>query len=407
MEINFQVLEILLESPLEKMMQEQSIHNNTGWTIGESICMELDVALTGISGRFDRALLPEDMLAFFQSVPTDWANEIRSLLGSSTEYYSILETAAVLAGVLPEADYGLATLAIRELAPEAALKRMEKLGATMGIDAQAELPLVSRLVDLYVRIQGSVYQSVGFDFSMESPHATEIRHDIEVVAQILYGGSLHTRFWHWLDRFYYELYRPWRQARQESVEKEIERASGVLGARQKNGVPPKIAWLPAQSPLLRYPELTHAVKSGDFSVFFWAEPFGMIDLWGLMPGMLVCSFAESSILFQNFLNYSVELARRAQALADPTRLVILRIIRYFAMDNTEIASYLGLSRPTVSIHARILRDAGLIRSHEDGRSVRHEVITPEVYRLFSDLEHFLALTEVRAQKDPQKSDETS
>jgi DNA-binding transcriptional ArsR family regulator len=63
------------------------------------------------------------------------------------------------------------------------------------------------------------------------------------------------------------------------------------------------------------------------------------------------------------------------------------------MDNTEIAAFLGLSRPTVSIHARILREAGLIRTHADGRSVRHELNTPEVRRLFEELEKFLALPE--------------
>jgi DNA-binding transcriptional ArsR family regulator len=61
------------------------------------------------------------------------------------------------------------------------------------------------------------------------------------------------------------------------------------------------------------------------------------------------------------------------------------------MINTEIAESLGLARPTVSVHAKILREAGLIRSEQDGRQVRHEIAPAEVRRLFRDLEEFLDL----------------
>ena len=61
------------------------------------------------------------------------------------------------------------------------------------------------------------------------------------------------------------------------------------------------------------------------------------------------------------------------------------------MVNTEIADYLGLARPTVSIHAKILREAGLIRSHQDGRLVRHALVPGAVRHLFHDLERFLDL----------------
>jgi DNA-binding transcriptional ArsR family regulator len=63
------------------------------------------------------------------------------------------------------------------------------------------------------------------------------------------------------------------------------------------------------------------------------------------------------------------------------------------MVNTEIANFLGISRPTVSVHAKILREAGLIQSRQDGRLVRHELVASEVRRLFHDLEDFLDLTE--------------
>ena len=374
-------------------MQDQDTPSSAGWRIGESICLELDFALSAITGHFEDAILPEDLFAFLQSLPPDWKTELRALIGGSRRFYSILESGAFLAGVLTGNDYSQATLAIRELSLGTALERLAGQAASLGIEPQVDLSPVPQLVDLYVRMRAAVYQGLGFNLSMDDVQVLEMRRDIEIAVHILYGEDLHTRFWHWLDRFYYEAYRPWRQAHRDTVEGAMERASVVLGSRDKTGVAPDIDWLPAQNPILRYPELTSAVKSGRVSVYFWGQPFGMSDIWSLLPGLLICSFDEPGILYKKFLAYADDLAGRAHALADPTRLVILRIIRHFGMDNTEIAAFLGLSRPTVSIHARVLREAGLIHTHADGRSVRHELNTPEVRRLFQDLEKFLALPE--------------
>ena len=67
------------------------------------------------------------------------------------------------------------------------------------------------------------------------------------------------------------------------------------------------------------------------------------------------------------------------------------MIRNFGLINTEMAEALGLARQTVSIHAKILREAGLIRSHREGREVRHEIVPSEVHRLFRDLKRLLDL----------------
>jgi DNA-binding transcriptional ArsR family regulator len=372
-------------------MQDNKILSGPGWRIGESICLELDIALSAVAGHFEESILPEDLFGFLQSIPTNWKSELRTLLGVTHGFYSILESLGFLAGVLTVRDYGQATLAIRELNVQSAIDLLANLAAELGIEPVEGLDPLLCLIELYVRIRLAAYQAVGFNMSMDDIQAIEMRHDIEKAALTLYGEELHTRFWHWMDRFFYEAYHPWRLAHQDTVEQAVQRASGVLGASQKTGAPPELSWLPAQNPILRFPELTAAVKSGKIQVYFFSQPFGLSDVWSLTPGLLICSFAEPGVLYQNFLAYSRDLARRAQAIADPTRLVILRIIRYFGMDNTEIAAYLGLARPTVSIHARILREAGLIHSHADGRAVRHEIDGGEVRRLFQDLENFLAL----------------
>ena len=84
-------------------------------------------------------------------------------------------------------------------------------------------------------------------------------------------------------------------------------------------------------------------------------------------------------------------SHHCRLLADPTRLKILRMIRHLDLDNTEIAAYLQISRPTVSIHARQLREAGLIETHKEGRQAKHAVRAAAVRALFHDLERFLDL----------------
>jgi len=63
------------------------------------------------------------------------------------------------------------------------------------------------------------------------------------------------------------------------------------------------------------------------------------------------------------------------------------------MTNTEIAAYLGISRPTVSVHAKILREAGLIDTFDAGRAVQHKIKPASLRQLFADLVRFLDLPE--------------
>ncbi len=201
----------------------------------------------------------------------------------------------------------------------------------------------------------------------------------------------HDRFWHWMDHFYYEVYRSWREQRDPFVKDLEQKLTPILGISQAEGKIPDIQWLPELSPALRYPEISTAIRAGDLSVNFWLEPFGFFDTFTLLPGQIYLSFAEPGQMYENFLIYSRQLSGQVQALADPTRLIILRIIRSLSMTNTDMAAYLGLSRPTVSIHAKVLREAGLINSWEDGRITRHEINPEAVRKLFHDLAEFLDL----------------
>lgn len=62
-------------------------------------------------------------------------------------------------------------------------------------------------------------------------------------------------------------------------------------------------------------------------------------------------------------------ARRAKALADPTRLMLLSLLARYAESNLtvgDLARQLGVSQPTVSGHLKTLREAELVRVEREG-----------------------------------------
>ena len=56
-----------------------------------------------------------------------------------------------------------------------------------------------------------------------------------------------------------------------------------------------------------------------------------------------------------------------EALADPTRLRIVELLEEEERSAGQIASHFPTSRPGVSRHLRVLREAGLVHVREDGQ----------------------------------------
>jgi ArsR family transcriptional regulator len=63
---------------------------------------------------------------------------------------------------------------------------------------------------------------------------------------------------------------------------------------------------------------------------------------------------------------ALPLADRIQALADPTRLRILALLRIMELSVGELAQVLGQSQPRVSRHLKILADAGVLERRKEG-----------------------------------------
>ncbi|WP_029041401.1 autorepressor SdpR family transcription factor [Cucumibacter marinus] len=58
-----------------------------------------------------------------------------------------------------------------------------------------------------------------------------------------------------------------------------------------------------------------------------------------------------------------------KALADPTRRKILELLRERPMSAGELADHFDVTRPTLSAHFAVLREAGLVESAKKGKSV--------------------------------------
>lgn len=62
-----------------------------------------------------------------------------------------------------------------------------------------------------------------------------------------------------------------------------------------------------------------------------------------------------------------------RALADPTRCKILELLREGSRSVSELAQHFSMSRPAISKHLAILRDAELVASKRQGRQQIHEL----------------------------------
>ena len=77
------------------------------------------------------------------------------------------------------------------------------------------------------------------------------------------------------------------------------------------------------------------------------------------------------------MSAALPLADRFQALADPTRLRIVTLLRLMELSVGELAQVLGQSQPRVSRHLKILADAGVLERRKEGSWVFLTLADPE------------------------------
>jgi DNA-binding transcriptional ArsR family regulator len=77
-----------------------------------------------------------------------------------------------------------------------------------------------------------------------------------------------------------------------------------------------------------------------------------------------------------------------RGMADPTRRALLSYLAERPHDVTELADRFDVSRPAISRHLRVLRDARLVRERRDGRHRIYELDPAGVKALRNYFEQF-------------------
>lgn len=67
------------------------------------------------------------------------------------------------------------------------------------------------------------------------------------------------------------------------------------------------------------------------------------------------------------------MSRVFKALSDPTRRRILELLRQRPMSAGDLADHFKVSKPAMSAHFAVLREAGLVDSQKQGKSVIYEL----------------------------------
>jgi DNA-binding transcriptional ArsR family regulator len=77
-----------------------------------------------------------------------------------------------------------------------------------------------------------------------------------------------------------------------------------------------------------------------------------------------------------------------KALADPTRRHVLQLLRQGPKSAGELAEHFPVSKPTMSAHFTVLREAGLVDSEKQGKTIMYRLkmsVLEEAMMEFSEL----------------------
>lgn len=78
-----------------------------------------------------------------------------------------------------------------------------------------------------------------------------------------------------------------------------------------------------------------------------------------------------------------------KALADPTRLKILECIKNEEKCICEVIPYTGKSQPNVSLHLKILKQAGLVNERKDGTRIMLSIADKNIFKLIDLANKFM------------------
>jgi ArsR family transcriptional regulator, arsenate/arsenite/antimonite-responsive transcriptional repressor len=89
-----------------------------------------------------------------------------------------------------------------------------------------------------------------------------------------------------------------------------------------------------------------------------------------------------------------------KALADPTRREILRLLSGGERTAGELASSFEMSKPSMSHHFAVLKEADLIRSRREGQQIYYALNTTVLQDVLTRMWDHLGLKETRREDGP-------
>lgn len=355
------------------------------WTVGRSVMLEL-----GFSIVIDCQL--EDWPA---AECETWRQTWHAFWQDTWNPGAILSHLGILSDSMYGDDYSAATASARGLGLQDAEQRMVVLGRQVGVEPDPKTEgRLERFLDLGVRARIAAHESQGLDWNPALRFAEQTRNQYLMLTRVLAGGDLHSAFWRLMDDYYRVFYAPWRLTRLEAMTWLEAAIIGRLGgSRGRRLLSSDVTWLPRRHVLrtmLATPVPDSATAS---SVLFWVDPFKLAGAVSVQPGLIAITCNTEAGAEEETHRAAKRVSACMKALGDPTRLTILTMIRHFGVDNTAIASLLGVSRPTVSKHVKILQEAGLVETRKVGRSARHHMSSAHVLEAIGDLIKLLSMCE--------------
>jgi DNA-binding transcriptional ArsR family regulator len=134
----------------------------------------------------------------------------------------------------------------------------------------------------------------------------------------------------------------------------------------------------------RQPEILARVEAGQQSILFVPCLFFGSSMYMEVSGLVVIGtgVGQGDAMARA---QTESVARRLKAMADPTRLALLHSLASAPSSVGELAMLFRLAQPTVSMHVKVLRESGLVRSQREGGRLRLSADAAAVESLLDEL----------------------
>lgn len=98
------------------------------------------------------------------------------------------------------------------------------------------------------------------------------------------------------------------------------------------------------------------------------------------------------------------MSRVFKALADPTRRKVLQLLRRKSMTAGELADHFSVSKPTMSVHFKVLREANLVHAEKQGTTIIYTLKMSVLEEALMGFAQTFKLETDRSAKDPSNWD---